>query len=94
MMYTIIVFDMGAGVFTNLKNTNFFIKFLSFISPFRYANELLLRRLLDTNPSKEQTLEYYTYTYGEATCYAVLASFIVIFFLAGWIALYIKSRSI
>ena len=25
MMYTVIVFDMGAGVFTNLKNANFVI---------------------------------------------------------------------
>jgi len=47
MMYTVIVFDMGAGVFTNLKDANFFIKFLSYISPFRYSNELQLRNLLD-----------------------------------------------
>jgi len=40
MMYTVIIFDMGAGVFTNLRNANFVIKFLSYISPLRYANEL------------------------------------------------------
>ncbi|CDW71880.1 abc transporter family protein [Stylonychia lemnae] len=94
MMYTVIIYDMGAGVFTNLKNANFVIKFLSYISPFRYANEIQLRRLLDTNPAKDIALEYYTYTYGEGTCYAVLASFIVIFFLVGYAALYYKSRSI
>ena len=49
MMYTVIVFDMGAGIFSNLKGANFFIKFLSYISPFRYANELLLRVILDEN---------------------------------------------
>eukprot|EP00347_Sterkiella_histriomuscorum_P011999 403370276 len=94
MMYTVIVFDMGAGVFTNLKNANFVIKFLSYISPFRYANELLLNRLLDQNPSKDFVLNYYTYTYGEGTCFAVLASFVVLFFIVGWISLYLKSRNI
>jgi len=50
MLYTVIVFDMGAGVFTNLRDANFIVKFLSYISPLNFANQLLMRRLLDQNP--------------------------------------------
>jgi len=40
-----ILFNLGAGSFSNLKNVNFVGRFLGWISPMRYACELLFRRL-------------------------------------------------
>jgi hypothetical protein len=36
-MYFILLFNFGAGFFANNNTKNYFIKFLSYISPFRYA---------------------------------------------------------
>ena len=94
MLYTVIVFDMGAGVFTNLKTANFLVKFLSYISPLNYANQLMMRYMLDESSYQEIALDFYHYNYEESTCYAMLFSFIVIYFLIGWTVLYIKSRQI
>ena len=57
-------------------------------------NELFMRRLLDENPSKDIALDYYTFKYGEATCYSVLVSFVILYFFIGWGTLYYKSRNI
>lgn len=94
MLYTVIVFDMGAGIFTNLRDANFVVKFLSYISPLNFANQLLMSRLLDLNPSKDIALEYYDFTYKESTCILVLIGYGVLYFLIGWVLLYIKSRKI
>jgi hypothetical protein len=42
-----VLFNLGAGSFSNLGNTNWVGKFLGYISPMRYCSELLLRRLLN-----------------------------------------------
>lgn len=39
LQYTIMVFMFGCGSFVNLKNANWFIKGLGYISPFRYTIE-------------------------------------------------------
>ena len=38
------LFSMGSGLFTNLAHSNAFAKGFCYISPFRYALELILRQ--------------------------------------------------
>lgn len=87
-----ILFNLGAGSFSNLGNSNWMGTFLSYISPMRYASELLLRRLLSEKFYQDYVYEFFHYEYGVATCYSVLAGFAVFYFLLGWLILLIKTR--
>ena len=40
------IFNFGSGIFINAKSTDYIVKFLTIISPFRYTCEALLRTLL------------------------------------------------
>ena len=87
-----ILFNLGGGSFSNLGNANFVGKFLGYISPMRYASELLLRRLLSEKTYKDYVFYFFDYQYGEATCYSVLAGFAVFYFFLGWAIQLIKAK--
>ena len=40
------VLNFGSGLFVNANSSNYLVKFLTWISPFRYTCEALLRTLL------------------------------------------------
>ena len=92
-----ILFNLGAGSFSNLGSANFVGKFLGWISPMRYACELLMRRLIYKKeqfgiPYGEYVMEYFGYNYGDNTCYAVLVSMFILFFTLTWLITYIKTK--
>ena len=87
-----ILFNLGAGSFSNLKNVNFVGRFLGWISPMRYACELLFRRLISERFYKDFVFDEFSYNYGEKECYLILCSMTVLFFSLGWAIVYFKSR--
>ena len=89
-------FNMGSGLYANLnrQNTNWFVYYLQYVSPPRYACELLMRRELDnSNPYiTTAVLDLLGYRWGTTTCYWALVSYTVFVFLLGWLILTFKAR--
>ena len=85
---------------------NWVIKFLSYISAFRYSCELLMRNVLSKMPEPYEwidpraSIEYVIldylmdYTWGYTTCFVVLSCMTVIYFFLAWGVLLWKSRYI
>ncbi len=90
---TTLLWILGAGVFENLNGANWFVRFMSWTSPYRYTNELILRRLLSGNPSEAFVLEFYDFDYGSTRCALMIIAFAIIYYLIGGLALYLKSRN-
>eukprot|EP00347_Sterkiella_histriomuscorum_P020203 403338701 len=92
-----VLFNLGAGSFSNLGNANFVGKFLGWISPMRYSSELLLRRLiykknyLGINYS-QVVMDYFGYNYGDKVCYSVLIGMMLFYFFMTWLIIYIKTK--
>jgi len=58
--FVIIVFNFGAGLFTNLgPSANWFVRFIGYISPFRYCCERMLRILLNGLWYKDLVCNYF-----------------------------------
>ena len=86
------VFIFGSGFYVNLKTANWFIKFLGYISPFRYISERLLRIMLKGLDYADGLCEFYDFTFNKRivpiACYFALG-----FFFLSWFAIVIKSRN-
>ena len=93
----IIVLNFGAGCFANTgKGANIVIRFISWISPVRYATEMTMRRVVKGEPEwfEDATLNYLGYDYGYLTCLVVLVGMTIFFFLFGWMVMLIKLRNV
>ena len=89
---TIIMFQVyGSGVYTSLKDANWFVKFLGYTSPFRYANERLMRLALKDLSFQDQICDFYDYTYKDEVI-PISILFIVIFFFFGWFGIWYQAK--
>lgn len=91
----VIFMNFGAGVFANAgSGANVVIRFISYISPIRYAVEAILRRVTLGQPDliRNQILDYFGYTYGINICLYFLFGFLLFIFLLGWLAIYLKNK--
>ena len=89
----ILMFNLGAGHTTNLgKSANLFAKFISTVSPVRYATEMLMYRILSGSAAEKVILLNLGYTTGNSNCMAAFAIITVILFSIGWINLVHKNR--
>ena len=103
LQYTDMVYLFGCGVFINLKTANWFIKFIGYISPFRYTAEIFLRIMLkDVTETFVIGETHYVFNIADEFCktfdftfewkaYLIAAGFVVLYFITGWITLVIKS---
>ena len=89
-------FNVGAGLYANLnrQHTNWFVYYIQFLSPPRYACELLMRRdLANNNPYiTEAILDLIGYRWTAETCYWALIAYTVFVFMLGWLILRFKAR--
>ena len=78
------------------NDANAFGTFLQWISPLRYLNELMFRRMLAGRPEiiTEVILEKVGFTWGNTVCLSALFGFIFVCFVAGWLSLLWKTREI
>jgi len=79
------VFANGSG-----SSSNPVVNFLCFISPMNYSTHLLLGQILKGTYLETPIMNFYGYTESDATCYLVLAGWVVVFFLLGWLAVMVK----
>ncbi len=91
LQYTIMVFLFGSGIYVNLKAATPFIRFLGYISPFRYTVEPMLRSLLSGLDYADGICEYYDFTFGDRAVPIALAIAAGLFLL-GWVMILLKSR--
>lgn len=90
--FVIIILNFGGGTFANLgSGANWFVKFIGYISPFRYAIEMLLRCMLKGLWYIDQICEFYSYTY-KGKCIWICLGFAGFFVSISYIATIIKSR--
>ena len=83
--------NFGAGLFCNLgKDASWIVKFLGYISPFRYACERALRCLLDGTSYTKLVCDYLSYTFEEK-CFPIMITFLIGFFIIAWGATVIKA---
>lgn len=78
---------MGAGFFANAASgANWFITFLSYISPLNYGCELMMRRILEGRGPKavNGVLDQFGYTRGDVVCSLALTGYFVGFSVIGW----------
>ena len=88
---TLMWFLLGSGMFLSLKGAKHFVKFLGYISPFRYSIERLMRALLHKVWYTDILCKEYEYTYKDKVV-PISLGFLLIFFWAGWIIMVIRSR--
>ena len=81
----------GCGVYVNLKTAPIYIKFLGWISPFRYTCEKLMRTLLDGLVYKDQICDNYDWNYKNEVL-PISLMFLVIFFFVSWFAVVYKAK--
>ncbi len=86
---TLMWFLLGSGMFLSLKGAKKFVKFLGLISPFRYSIERLLRTLLHNVWYTDMLCNHYEYNYKEKVV-PISLSFLLIFFILGWIVMGIR----
>ena len=79
----------------NASTANWFGKFLNYISPLRFANEVGMRRLLKDRDKQinEYILEYFGFTWGGNWCYLAIMIYTTFFFLLGWFVMAYKGRT-
>lgn len=92
-----IILNFGAGALANTgEGANWFIMFLTYISPVKYLTELLMKQILKGEPTQivDYALTYYGYTISSEVCYIVAIGLILTTFCLGWIVLTCKLRDI
>lgn len=62
--FAITTFNFGSGMFANNGTNNIFVKFLSWISPFRYASESMMRTMLRGKENVSFIYDIYKYNFG------------------------------
>ena len=83
----------GAGLFANTgSGANWFVTFLSWISPLRYGCEIIMRQVTKGRQAQDAILESFGYTYGDKLCYGYLCGFLAFCFFFGWFMLWIRNR--
>ena len=91
----IFTFGFGGGILINTgSGASWIVKLISYISPLRYASEIILRRLTEYRTVQEDILEYYGYTYGLGWCFGLMIAFTVFCFFLGWFILVMKNRNL
>ena len=103
----VMVFISANGVLCNLTTANWFIKFMSHISPCRFNTEGFVRRTTMQIPdlthhepiaipqiSQEQVLENFGYTYGDNLCISVLVIWFFVWIILSIIAINVKFRKL
>ena len=90
----IITMGLGAGVFVKVTSTsNLFIKCMTWISPMRYGNELLLRTMVYDRDLMSPLFDYLMqFSYGIPICVVSLSCFAFAFFMATYFILLHRSR--
>ena len=94
LQYSDMVFLFGSGFYVNLKTANWFIKFLGYISPFRYTIEPLLRimlRGLDFPNDADTVCDYYDFNFKDKAV-PIALGLAVGFFLLAWFVIVIKAK--
>lgn len=84
------IFTMTSGLFTNLGATrNPLIKFLSWVSPLRYANDLMFNTLIVDQPDlfKNEMRDFFGYDKDALLCFGLLMVFWLFYTLISWILL-------
>ena len=91
LQYTDMVFLFGSGIYVNLKTANAFIKFLGYVSPFRYTIEPMMRSLLKGLPYVDDITDHYDFTFKEQA--VPISIYIAVgIFILGWIIIIQKSK--
>lgn len=90
----ILAFNFGSGLFASNNGANFVIKFLAWISPFRYASESMMRTFLKDKDNVQVIFDRYNYDYGSAYCIMMCAFLFLGFFALSWIAIEVKARKL
>jgi len=79
------------GVYVNLKTGPWYIKFMGYISPFRYTCEKLMRILLRGLPYVDTICDNYAWTY-DTQITSINLIFLLVFFFIGWFVIVYKSK--
>lgn len=88
-----LLFSLGGGKFINLKNKSVVVKYLSNISPIRYAVERFFRRIVSENEDYDTfLLSYFGFNQGDAVCELWIFGLAISFVIIGWIAMHWKAR--
>ena len=88
----IVIMNFGSGFFINNNTDNVFVIFLSKISPFRYASEVMMRCFLKEKPQQDQILNSFDFTLGTAGCIGMSILFLICFFILSWLSITYKAR--
>ena len=92
---SIIFFSFGAGVYANTgEGMSLPVEMITYISPLRYATEMLFRIIGAEKEAADQVRESLGYTWGNTVCLSALFGFIFVCFVAGWLSLLWKTREI
>ena len=83
----------GSGILINLKEANWLIKIVGWLSPFRYSNESLYSVVLEGRSYKQEVLDFYGFDIGYP-CIYISTGFFIGYLLIGWFALVMSSKKL
>ena len=88
-----ITFGIGGGFVANTgAGANWFVTFLAYVSPLRYASEIILRRMTVGRTVQDDILDHFGYTYGIERCFACVIGFGVFCFILGWYVMWKRNK--
>jgi len=89
----IITMGLGGGVFVKVTSeSNLFIKCITWVSPMRYGNEMLLRTMVFDRDIMSPLFDYLIgYSYGIPVCAMALSTFAFVFFMLTYFILLHRS---
>ena len=90
--FVLVILNFGSGVYANLGHgANWFVKFIGYVSPFRYSVEILFRSLLRGLWYKDQLCTFYEYKYKEK-CIWILLGFASAFLILSLVTNLVKTK--
>lgn len=91
----VMISSLGAGKFVNLGTKSTIVKFISKMSPMRYAVEGYFRRIVSKQDDYGMfLLNLFGFTLGDYSCQKALITFQLLFFFIGWVNLLYQSRKL
>ena len=94
MVFAIMAFNFGSGIFINNKTAKPFVKLFVYTSPFRYISEAMMRCFLKDKTNVEGVYDRFGFTLGSEKCVWACLVFMVVFIILSWISVEWKSRQL
>jgi len=81
----------GCGLYANIKDSTLLVQFIGWISPYRYATEMMVRTLLSGLPFVDPICDELSFTF-KTWAWVITFFFNAAFFFLAWLVIVLMGR--